>query len=228
MNTRLIYKYLITTLLGSTLLACSNLNAQRIYAGRYKAVFTTSPQGVPTSKVPDAPLAGNGDIGLTMGGNPDQLTFYFGKNDFWRAYPVYPGGGIAFPGGLNISIDDLKGASYYAEQIIDKAVIRAKFNKGNLEVFLNTWVSATKNNIVVEITGNKVCRLHFNLWAAQGNTSVNQSGKKNSVYWVTRSFENTPLLKWPSNIAMAMKIIGSRAEGNEIVLPAGKKNCHSG
>jgi alpha-L-fucosidase 2 len=223
MNTGFVYKYLITTLLGSTLPACPGLNAQTIYAGRYKAIFTHSPERVPTSKVPDAPLAGNGDIGLTLGGNPDQLTFYFGKNDFWRAYPVYPGGGIALPGGLNISINDLKGASYYAEQIIDKAVIMAKFNKGDLEVFLNTWVSATKNNIVVEITSNKVCRLHFNLWAATGNTSVNQSGKRKDVYWVTRSFENTPLLKWPCNIAMAMKIIGSKAEGNEIVLPAGKK-----
>src|SRR5215208_5555391 len=98
-----------------------SLSAQEIYAGRYKAVFTAPPKNVPTGKTPDAPLAGNGDIGLTLGGSPDQLCFYLGKNDFWRAYPVYPGGGIAFPGALTFSIDALKGASYYAEQILDKA-----------------------------------------------------------------------------------------------------------
>ena len=78
--------------------------AQPIYAGRYKTIFTASPANVPTAKTPDAPLTGNGDIGLTFGGQPDKLQFYFGKNDFWRAYPIYPGGGIALPGGLDISI----------------------------------------------------------------------------------------------------------------------------
>src|SRR5436190_8440517 len=90
--------------------------AQDIYAGRYKAILTSPPKIVPTPKTPDGALAGNGDIGLVLGGTPDQLTFYVGKNDFWRAYPVYPGGGIAHPGGLTVSIKDLKDASYYAEQ----------------------------------------------------------------------------------------------------------------
>ena len=48
----------------------------------YKAIFTVPPQNVPTIKTPDAPLAGNGDIGITMGGTPDNLCFYIGKNDF--------------------------------------------------------------------------------------------------------------------------------------------------
>ena len=71
---------------------CLNANAQEIYAGRYNPVLTSAPGHVPTPKTPDGALAGIGDIGLTLGGTPDQLQFYFGKNDFWRAYPVYPGG----------------------------------------------------------------------------------------------------------------------------------------
>ncbi|HKO80636.1 MAG TPA: hypothetical protein VJU78_09580, partial [Chitinophagaceae bacterium] len=59
--------------------------AQEIYAGRYNAVLSSPPENVPTPKTPDGALAGNGDIGLTLGGSPDQLQFYFGKNDFWRA-----------------------------------------------------------------------------------------------------------------------------------------------
>ena len=81
------------------------------YVGRYKAVLTSPPQHVPTSKTPDGALAGNGDIGLTLGGIPAKLTFYFGNNDFWRAYPGYPGGCIAHPGGLTIEIPELEGAS---------------------------------------------------------------------------------------------------------------------
>lgn len=88
-------------LLGVLCLAsCSNSarSEQEPPMNRYKSVFTSIPQEVPTIKTPDAPLAGNGDIGITMGGTPDSLCFYIGKNDFWRAYPVYPGG-IALPEG---------------------------------------------------------------------------------------------------------------------------------
>lgn len=99
-------------ILSLCIFTAANMQAQSIYAGRYKAEFTEPPKHVPTSKIPDAPLEGNGDIGLTLGGNPGHLVFYFGKNDFWSAYPVYPGGGIASPGGLNIRIDDLNGQAY--------------------------------------------------------------------------------------------------------------------
>lgn len=93
-------------ILGVALLSTIGVKAQ-FAIDNYKAVFTSSPQHVPTTKTPDAPLAGNGDIGITMGGTPDKLCFYIGKNDFWRAYPVYPGG-IALPGGLDIEIKNCK------------------------------------------------------------------------------------------------------------------------
>jgi alpha-L-fucosidase 2 len=198
--------------------------AQAIYAGRYKAVFTQAPKQVPTSKTPDAPLAGNGDIGLTMGGTPDNLCFYLGKNDFWRAYPVYPGGGIALPGGLNIGIDALKGASYYAEQIQDKAAIVASFQKDNLKVTLHTWVAAENNVVIAEFTANQTCRLKLNLWSAKGNTSVNYAGKIGDVLWVSRSFENTPLLAWPAHVIMAMKVLGSQLKNDgTVTLSPGQK-----
>jgi alpha-L-fucosidase 2 len=186
--------------------------AQEIYAGRYKAVFTTAPKKVPASKTPDGPLAGNGDIGLTLGGNPDQLLFYLGKNDFWRAYPVYPGGGIALPGWLEVSISALRGANYYAEQIQDKALISGKFTKDNLTVAINSWVSATTNTVVAEFTVSKACAMKLALEATKGNTSVNTKGTDGAVIWVTRSFENTPLLEWPSHVVMALKVLGAKVE----------------
>jgi alpha-L-fucosidase 2 len=207
-----------------TLFASTPVETQEIYAGRYKAVLTLPPQHVPTAKTPDGLLAGNGDIGLTLGGTPEQLSFYFGKNDFWRAYPVYPGGGIAHPGGLTVFIDALKEASYYAKQLMDKAVIKGRFTKGDLQVNLDTWVSATSNTVVIEFASNKNCTLKFNLWSAQGNTSINGAGKVNDIIWVTRSFQNTPLLEWPSHIAIAMKVLsGTISNDNSVMLLPGKK-----
>ncbi len=58
---------------------CLKANAQEIYAGRYNAILTSAPKHVPTPKTPDGALAGNGDIGLTLGGNPDKLAILFWK-----------------------------------------------------------------------------------------------------------------------------------------------------
>jgi alpha-L-fucosidase 2 len=198
--------------------------AQSEDIGRYKAVFTSPPLHTPTSKTPDAPLAGNGDIGLTFGGTPDRLRLYFGKNDFWRAYPVYPGGGIALPGGLDISADALQGASYYAEQQPDKANIHAVFRKNALQVTMDTWVTATRNTVVAEISANAPCSLRLRLWTPSGNTSTTSNGVTGDVRWATRSFENTPLLEWPCQVALAMKVLGgSLSQEGVLTLQPGRK-----
>lgn len=206
-----VFKICVLAILMVFGLVCKN-RAQPPYAGRYKAVFTTVPKKVPTAKTPDGPLAGNGDIGLTLGGNPDKLVFYFGKNDFWRAYPVYPGGGIASPGRLEVSIDALKGAKYYAEQLLDKAVIEANFTKDSLAVGVTTQVCATANMVVSEFVANKACVMKLALAATEGNTSITSKGTLGDVTWVTRSFENTSLLEYPTHVAMALKVLGGKLQ----------------
>lgn len=213
-----------TTCLLLTLFITLRLSAQEIYAGSYNAKFTAPPRLVPTAKVPDAPLAGNGDIGLTLGGTPDQLTFYLGKNDFWRAWPVYPGGGIALPGGLNAGIEALKGASWNAEQVMDKAMIAGTFVKADTTVTLNAWVAATRNAVIAEFTANRSCRLQLKLWAAEGNTSVNNAGLSRGVHWVTRSFKDTALQEWSCHVAIAMRVLGGVIDqDNSVALLPGQK-----
>lgn len=182
---------------------------------RYKVVFTNPPHRVPTVKTPDAPLAGNGDIGITMGGTPDSLRFYIGKNDFWRAYPVYPGG-IALPGGLDILFEGLKGASYHAEQLPGSAEVTATFATRDCRVRLSAWVAATANRIVVELQSDKRQTARIRLWAAEGNTSTTARGKS-PVAWVSRSFEKDSLLRWPTHIALALN-----TDKEELVLAPGE------
>ncbi|RPE08481.1 trehalose hydrolase [Chitinophaga lutea] len=167
-------------------------------------VLTAPPAQTPTAKVPDAALAGNGDIGLTFGGSPGQFKLYFGKNDFWRAYPVYPGGGIALPGGLDVTIGELDGADYKVTQSPTEAVIRGSFSKPGISVATEAWVAAMHNTVVLRLTSTKSCTAQLRLWAPDGNTGVVKQGTSGNVSWVTRSFENTPLLEWPSHVALAM------------------------
>ena len=200
------------------------LHAQDTYVSQYNATFTEPPKLVPTSKTPDAPLTGNGDIGLTLGGTPDKLCFYLGKNDFWRAYPVYPGGGIAFPGALTVSINALTGASYRAEQLMGEGAITGQFVKENQQVHLRTWVSATRNMVFIELTSRQPCAVKLDLWTTSGNTSLNRAGTTGGVAWATRSFEKTPLLEWPCHIAIAMKVLGaSWLPNRSFVLQPNKK-----
>lgn len=188
----------------------------------YKAVLTSPPSHVPTIKTPDGALAGNGDIGITMGGTPDSLCFYIGKNDFWRAFPVYPGG-IALPGGLNMYVPSLAGADYNVEQLPGTGEIKGRFAKADTILDITAWVPATNNMVVIELETSHPVEVDASLWAASGNTSVTDNGME-SVSWVTRSFENTPRLKWDSHIALAAGIVGENwHESGKIILEPGEK-----
>lgn len=218
---------LIASLIGLVVASCASSEAVEATKGedmnRYKAVLTAPPAMVPTTKTPDAALAGNGDLGITLGGSPDSLCLYIGKNDFWRAYPVYPGG-IALPGGFDLFSASLAGASYEVEQLPGTAEIQGRFAKGDTLLEMSAWVAATRNMIVVELESNKPLELSPRLWAAEGNTSVTASGNDGNVSWVTRSFENTPLLRWDSHIALAASQPGKQlSDSGKIALTPGQK-----
>lgn len=171
---------------------------------RYKVILTASPAQVPSSKTPDGALAGNGDLGITLGGEADNLCFYIGKNDFWNAYPVYPGG-IASPGGFNLHIPSLKDATYHVEQLPGSAEIKGLFTKGDTCIKITAWVAALHNWIIIEAEANKRMKLYPHLWTTKGNSSSNFQGNT-PVAWATRSFAGSPSLQWPSHIAMAMGV----------------------
>lgn len=222
---KIIYHILVLTLLSSGTFLSFDAKGQEIYAGKYKATFKKAPTKAPTSRTPDGPLAGNGDIGLTLGGDGSHLKFYLGKNDFWRSHEVYPGGGIAFPGTLEIKNNDLIGSQYYAEQIQDSAYIKGTFSKKDLSLNLKTWVSATSNQVIIELTSNKVTEIQLSLKAATGNTSTTSSGKTNNVIWVSRSFEKgKDQLDWPAHVAIATKIMGKKlnSTGSVVLKPKEK------
>ena len=228
MNKRSLGHCAVTLSIAALLSACvastgKELTADCSELNRYKAVLTGAPVLVPTTKTPDGAIAGNGDIGITLGGTPDSLCFYIGKNDFWRAYPVYPGG-IALPGGLNLFAESLAGADYNVEQLPGTAEINGRFSKGDTVVEMTAWVPATRTLVVVEMESNKPLHIDAALWAAEGNTSVTSAGNDGTVSWVTRSFENTPRLAWDSHIALAAGIVGEKwNESGRISLTPGER-----
>ena len=110
--------------------------------GRHKAVFTRPPRRIPSSTAVDAPLLGNGDMGVALSGPPQAQRFWLAKNDFWRfnaKYKSSPGPRVF--GGVDVAIPELAGAGYRVEQKPLDAVTTATFTKGELTVTMRTWVA---------------------------------------------------------------------------------------
>ncbi len=117
----------------------------------YKAVFTDVPKRIPTWETVDAPLLGNGDTLVAFAGEPAAMKFYIGKNDLWimkvendsRPQPLAR---------LDVGFPQLKGASYYVEQDLARAITTGRFEKDGKTLMMETAVAATKNLLWIKFT----------------------------------------------------------------------------
>lgn len=204
-----------------TVLAILSVGTTAVCSGlsRHNIVQTKIPTKTPNGKTPDAPLCGNGDIGLVLGGKPDKFRFCIGKNDFWRAYPVYPENGIYLPGGLDIEIPSLEGADYHTETSLDEAIIRGSFKNTAQKLDISAWVAAEHNAIIIELTADRDCVAKIRLWSPEDEDSRLESGHIENGSWVARSFLEKPLLEWTTHVALGMKVLGNEiGENGEIRL----------
>jgi len=194
----------------------STKTADRI--DKFKTSFSEYPVNVPTDKNPDAPLAGNGDIGVTMCASPEMLRFYIGKNDFWRAFPEHlQGSGLALPGGLDLKAEVISNGRYHAEQLPGSALLKASFADGGKTLTVRAWVHATENLFVLELNASERTELELKLWSPEGYGSKNCGGRDDDVRWVSRSLGEVPSVEFPSDICLAINV-----PDEKLILPAGK------
>ena len=194
--------HIAAVLLLASAAALASESTSRI--DRYKAVFDERPTGTPTNKTVDAPVTGNGDIGVTMCSSSDKVRFYIGKNDFWKAYDEYPRNGIALPGWFDITSREIREGEYYAEQLPGSACIKASFVTDDNTLSLKAWVAETGNRVVIDVTTFSETTLDFGLYACEANGSKNSTGVTDGKSWAVRKFEGDEHLVWPSGIAMAL------------------------
>ena len=184
---------------------------------RYKAVFDALPVNTPTAKTADAPLAGNGDIGLTMCSTADRVRFFIGKNDFWKSYNSYPRTGIALPGWFDLSCKEIREGEYYAEQLPGSACIKASYATQDNCLSIKAWVAATDNKVIIDITTFEPTVLQFGLHSTDENGATVRAGSSDGVSWVQRDFKWMDTLSWPTYIALALN-----HEGNQVKINPGR------
>lgn len=189
---------------------------------KYKGIFKEPPKNVPSDKVVDGPLIGNGDIGVVLSGLPERQRLWISKVDFWKTKRIYPNGSPCLLGGVDIHIPALANASYAAEQRIHEANVVSTFRGDIAVVTMTSWVSATENAVIVELVceGETAIPVKVDLWVQQGHESETENGQHGDVAWVSRKFTGTDL-DWPTEGAVAMRCIGSG--GNSFELQPGKK-----
>ena len=177
---------------------------------KYKAVFTAPPEHIPNDTSVDAPLLGNGDMAVAIGGPPQGQQFWLAKNDFWRLKSQYGTSGPRVFGNVQVDIPELEGAPYRIEQNLYEAVTTATFTRDDLTVTMRSWVAATSNLLVIELTASgEPVSVRTALSVAQGNGSETEEGDAGGVWWVTRKFVRD--VDIPTEASCALTPIGANA-----------------
>ena len=118
---------------------------------RHTICYEAPPKRIPTPVSTDAPLLGNGSMSVAVAGGPEQQTFYFCRNDFWRMKSVNDQAFPAIVGKIVLSLPGMEGASYHLEQRLADATTVATFEKGNQRVEYTGYVSATEDLFVLQL-----------------------------------------------------------------------------
>ena len=139
---------------------------------RQTLVMTKPPEHVPSGTVVDGPIMGNGDVGVAIGGPPEQQSFYIGKNDFWnqQASPLTVGG-------IELTIPSLRGASYREEEDLFQSEVRGTFKDANTTVHTTSWVAATENLFVTKLEADGGSDLEIRASLFPAGAAINNNDK---------------------------------------------------
>jgi alpha-L-fucosidase 2 len=193
---------------------------------KHSAVFTHPPQNVPTRGMPDGPLLGNGDLGVTMAGAPHDQQFYIGKNDFWRRNPA--DASIMGVGLIHLSFPALAGASYHQEQALASAEVRGTFTKDGVTLHTRSWVDAHENLLVtiLRLEGTQKITLALSPKRVISPTnnvaplpvnglSLYESGSEESraLFWFKRKADSLPGRS--REVAVVTRVLGTTVRANK-------------
>ncbi|MBO9619237.1 MAG: hypothetical protein J7539_09405 [Niabella sp.] len=223
--------------LSLPLLFCDAVAAQTITAkeiiSRYQNVFLNPPTRTPATVAVDAPLLGNGSVAAAIAGPPEAQCYYLARNDFWRLKSGFNESYPAVLGKLTIYFPALKDAAYNLRQDLYTAITTASFKRGEQVLELQSFVPATKDQLLITIknTGSTVLsgslalelpgEEQFHVKPPLENKFADTTGSgtlNNGVQWIQRGFIKDVDLA--TMAAAACRIIGGT--GRKLTLQPGQ------
>jgi alpha-L-fucosidase 2 len=166
--------------LMSILSTVSNVCADQITStqalrivSQYQGVFTSVPTQNNTQETTDAPLLGNGDLGVSIQNNINGMVFILGKNEFWSLND----GMVKAMARLSLSIPGMSGSSYSMKENIATAEATGSFGLNGNTITTKSWVQAdnTVNNMLITqfaYTGSGTQNVSVSLAAGNQNAYV--------------------------------------------------------
>ena len=152
-------------------------------ASGYHGDFQAPPQQVNTDQTTDAPLLGNGDVGVAILNNIDTMTFVIDKNEFW----TLSGARVLSMARLALAIPSLAGASYTMQERLGQAEVTGAFKMGSSALSTRSWVQAddtTKNKFVTELKNTGTTQLIVSATLSAGTgTSPGSSGSMGATLY---------------------------------------------
>ena len=196
--------------------------ARRIVS-QYKAMVPNPGKGTPSRTAVNAPLLGNGDMGVCIGAIDKGQRFWLCKNDFWKLSNRPLAGGPRVFGGLDVKLPEYGGGWPVEQRLYDAVTLstytRGKHGKVDGRVAMRSWVAATENMLVVEMTASGAdADVEVNLWVQEGNDAEVATGADGDSQWATRKFAKD--VKIATEAACATKMIG--AGGAKFRIEAGR------
>lgn len=175
--------------------------------GEYEGVHNN----VATSGLPDGALLGNGNVGIVSAYDNNWSRFYITTTDFWNGKHLY-----AKPlpiGGVNIIVNGSSGTGVTQIQNILNAEINTTINNGKIKI--KSWVSATSNFFISEITSDNKnpVSLSIETWTNNTHTSlypVHNGIAQPNIGWASRQTQDGANMDWVCRAALATKIIGDK------------------
>ncbi|HEX4404061.1 MAG TPA: hypothetical protein VH560_04485, partial [Polyangia bacterium] len=150
----------------------------------YKATMTAPPKLTDTDQTTDAPLLGNGDLGVAIFGGADALTFNLHKNEFWSLSEAK----VKAMAQLALAIPSLAGATYQMVEDFGHGEVTGTFTAGGKTLTTKTWVQAddsTRNKVITQLTlaGGGAVDVSASLSVGADNSYATATGASGDVLY---------------------------------------------
>ncbi|HXK19147.1 MAG TPA: hypothetical protein VNG33_15145 [Polyangiaceae bacterium] len=198
-------------------------------AATYQGTFSKPPQQVDTGETTDAPLLGNGDLGVAVLGSIDAMTFALSKNEFWSLQ-----GALKAMARLSLSIPSMAGASYSMTEKIATGQVTGSFVQGGQTVSTTSWVQATdttNNQLFTEIANAGASPLQVSATLSPGhkNSNPSKSGAMADVLYEDVQADSGDMVggQPTRKVRVAVRAIGTAGTATNgtltFTVPAGQK-----
>jgi alpha-L-fucosidase 2 len=178
----------------------------------YKGTLTALPRLTDSDQTTDAPLLGNGDLGVAILGGIEAMTFNLHKNEFWSLGEAK----VKAMARLLVAIPDMAGASYSMTEDLGVGEVTGMFVAAGKTIVTKTWVQADdtiQNRVVTQLSlaGTGSVSVTVSTTVGNGNSYASATGASGDlIYRDVRADSTDAVGGQPTRrVRVATRVVGA-------------------